>query len=177
MQLGEHVAADYQTIRLSLKSHPMAILRPELDAEGLMSCADVSAAKAGARVRTSGIVLVRQRPGNGKAIFITLEDESGVTNLIMWARTFERHRRAVMASRLMEVEGEVQRSPEGVVHLMVHRVIDRSALLATLSQAHRPRIELSRADEFLHPQHPRDTALHAGHPRAVRTFPKSRDFH
>ena len=172
MQLGEHVAADYQTIRLSLKAHPLEILRPQLAAEGIASAAEVAAAKAGARIRTAGIVLVRQRPGNGKAIFTTLEDESGVTNVIMWARTFERYRRDVMSARLMLVEGELQRSPEGVIHVMAHRIIDRSALLATLSEVHQPNPQLSRADEFLHPQYPR-----AGHPRAVRTFPKSRDFH
>jgi error-prone DNA polymerase len=177
MQLGEHVAADYQTVRLSLKAHPLQILRPLLEREGLSTCTQVKAAKNGLRIRTAGIVLVRQRPGNGKAIFITLEDEDAVTNLVLWERTFERHRRAVMAARLMEVHGEVQQSPEGVTHLMVHRIIDRSALLATLSEAHQPSIQLSRADEFLHPQHPRQPALKAGHPRAVRTFPKSRDFH
>jgi error-prone DNA polymerase len=172
MQLGEHIAADYQTVRLSLKGHPVQILRAQLASEGILSCAQTSAAEAGARIRTAGIVLVRQRPGKGNAIFTTLEDETGVTNVIMWARTFERYRRAVMASRLMEVQGELQRSPEGVIHLMAHRIIDRSALLATLSEVHRSDPKLSRADEFLHPQYPRH-----GHPRAVRTFPKSRDFH
>jgi error-prone DNA polymerase len=177
MQLGEHVAADYQTVRLSLKAHPLQILRPLLEREGLSTCTQVKTAKNGSRIRTAGIVLVRQRPGNGKAIFITLEDEDAVTNLVLWERTFERYRRTVMAARLMEVHGEVQQSPEGVTHLMVHRIIDRSALLANLSEAHQPNIQLSRADEFLAPQHPRQAALKASHPRAVRTFPKSRDFH
>jgi error-prone DNA polymerase len=184
MHLGEHVAADYQTVRLSLRAHPMEILRPALATDGIVSSAGVKAAKAGTRLRTAGIVLVRQRPGNGKAIFTTIEDEFGVVNLIMWARTFERYRRAVMASRLMEAEGEVQRSPEGVIHLMVHRVVDRSPLLASLSEVHVTDVQMSRADEFLHPpvlvpvltpilaQNPR-----MSHPRAVRTFPKSRDFH
>jgi error-prone DNA polymerase len=183
MQLGEHVSADYQTIRLSLKAHPMEILRPAFAAEGIMSCADLAHAKAGARLRTAGIVLVRQRPGNGKAIFITIEDETGVANIIMWARTFEAYRRAVMASRLMEVHGEVQRSPEGVIHLMTHCVFDRSPLLATLSEAHNPNIVLSRADTFLNPLHPSQASRSGAksprhsHPRDVRTFPKSRDFH
>ncbi len=177
MQLGEHVAADYQTIRLSLKAHPMEILRPIFEAEGILSCAQVSAAKADARVTGAGIVLVRQRPGNGKAIFLTLEDETGVTNVIMFEKTFERFRLAVMAARLMQVEGLVQRSPEGVIHLMAQRIIDRSPLLLTLSEAHQPNPQLSRADEFLHPQHPRGAARTGSHPRAVRTFPKSRDFH
>ena len=176
MHLGEHVAADYQTVRLSLKAHPMQILRPLFAAEGISSCAQICAARNGARGRVAGIVLVRQRPGNGKAIFVTLEDESGITNIIMWARTFERFRLAVMSARLMQVEGEVQKSPEGVVHLMAHRIIDRSDTLATLSEVHKANPEISRADVFTHPQPPRH-ARTGGHPRNVRTFPKSRDFH
>ncbi len=176
MHLGEHVAADYQTVRLSLKAHPMQILRPAFAAEGISSCAGIDAAPNGARGRVAGLVLVRQRPGNGKAIFVTLEDETGITNIIMWARTFERFRLAVMSARLMQVEGEVQKSPEGVVHLLAHRIIDRTDLLATLSDVHRTTPEISRADVFTHPQ-PERHARTGGHPRNVRTFPKSRDFH
>ncbi len=172
MHLGEHVVADYQTIRLSLKTHPMALLRPVFRAERVLSCAELMLAKAGARVSVAGFVLVRQRPGNGKAIFVTLEDESGVANIIMWARTFETQRRAVMASRLMQVTGEVQRSPEGIVHLMAHRITERNAEIERLSDQRRLDPQLSRADEFAHPQHPR-----VRHPRDVRIFPKSRDFH
>jgi error-prone DNA polymerase len=177
MMLGEHVAADYQTIRLSLKSHPLAILRDVFVQDGIKTAAEISATRNGARAKMAGIVLVRQRPGNGKAIFLTLEDETGVTNVIMWERTFERYRRAVMACRLMEVQGEVQKSPEGVVHLLAHQVVDRTDALALLSEIHKPEITLSRADEFLHPQQLRQKALRAGHPRNVRTIPKSRDFH
>ena len=172
MHLGEHVVADYQTIRLSLKTHPMALLRPVFRAERVLSCAELMLAKAGARVAVAGFVLVRQRPGNGKAIFVTLEDESGVANIIMWARTFETQRRAVMASRLMQVSGEVQRSPEGIVHLMAHRITERNAEIERLSDQRRLDPQLSRADEFAHPQHQR-----VRHPRDVRIFPKSRDFH
>jgi error-prone DNA polymerase len=173
MPLAEQVAADYQMTRLSLKGHPMQFLRPLFDAEGVLSCAQTSAAKNGALVRTAGVVLVRQRPGKGNAVFITIEDETGVTNILLWARLFEMQRRPVMASRLMLVEGEVQRSKEGVVHLMASRVHDRTAELSRLSDVHRPHIALSRADEFIHPQHPRTS----GHPRDVRILPKSRDFH
>lgn len=162
MALGEEVAADYQTLRLSLKAHPMAILRPHFDARKVVCCAALATAKSGTRLRVAGLVLIRQRPGNGKAIFVTLEDESGVANLILWERTFERYRRAVMAARLMLVEGELQKSPEGVLHLLTHRVIDRSADLAHLATPETPRAP---------------PPLHAGHPRAVRSFPRSRDFH
>ena len=167
MALGEHVAADYQTTRLSLKAHPMAILRPVFAAEGLLTCVEVEARRSGSRVRTAGVVLVRQRPGNGKAIFITLEDETGITNLVLWVPVFEAHRRIVMSARLLGVEGTVEKGHEGVVHLMAQRLFDRSAELNRLSSDHETAIQLSGADEFVHPQHPRN----------LRVLPGSRDFH
>ena len=81
-----------------------------------------------------------------------------------------------MSARLMQVAGDVQKSPEGVIHLMAHRIIDRTSLLATLSDVHHADPEVSRADAFAHPQLPRYVRT-GGHPRNVRTFPKSRDFH
>ena len=173
MPLAEQVTTDYAMTRLSLKGHPMQFLRPVFAGEGVLSCAQASAAKNGARVMVAGVVLVRQRPGKGNAIFITIEDETGIANILLWARLFEMQRRPVMASRLMLVEGEIQRSREGVVHLMASRVHDRTAEFDRLSETLRPRIALSRADEFLHPQHPRT----GSHPRDVRILPKSRDFH
>jgi len=174
MPLGEHVAADYQTVRLSLKAHPMQILRPVFQAERILSCAETSAQRDGRWARTAGVVLVRQRPGNGKAIFVTLEDETGITNVVLWARTFEQFRAQVMGARLMLVEGRVQKSIEGVTHLMGIRVIDRSADLERLSEDHQAEIELSRADVFAHGQAPQGMWRH---PRNVRVMPKSRDFH
>jgi len=173
----EEVVADYQTIRLSLKGHPMAFLRKAYASEGISSCAETTAAKDGARVRTAGVVLVRQRPGNGNAIFVTIEDETGVTNIVIWARLFEAQRAQAMAARLMMVEGTVQRSPEGVVHLMATRIHDRSADLAKLSDTHVANPALSPADEFVHPQHPRHDVQRGSHPRDVRILPRSRDFH
>ncbi|AUW57453.1 error-prone DNA polymerase [Sphingobium sp. SCG-1] len=173
MSSAQHVAIDYQTSRLSLKDHPMTFLRPILEAEGIKSCADTANSKAGTKVRTAGIVLVRQRPGKGNAIFVTLEDETGITNVIMWARLFEHFRREVMAARLMLVEGEVQRSPEGVTHVMAANIIDRTALLDRLDDDTMMPMTLSRADEVKHPQPIRNH----GHPRNVRILPKSRDFH
>jgi len=175
MRASEHVAADYQTLRLSLKGHPMQFLRPHFAAEGVLTCGDTSTAKAGSRVRTAGVVLVRQRPGKGNAIFITIEDETGVCNIVLWARNFERQRRAVMAARLMLVEGEVQRSPEGIVHLMASRITDRSADLLRLSQTHRTEPDMARADEVKRSHPPR--SAQSGHPRAARILPRSRDFH
>ena len=172
MPLSEHIAADYQTVRLSLKGHPMEILRPLFQSEGIVTCAETSLRRDGAVTRTAGVVLVRQRPGKGNAIFITLEDETGVSNVVLWARLFERYRKEVMGGRLLVIEGKVQRSPEGVIHLMAQKIFDRTPELRRLSEDHETHITLSRADEFLHPQ-----VTRGGHPRDVRIIPKSRDFH
>jgi error-prone DNA polymerase len=177
MPMSEHVAADYQTIRLSLKGHPMAFLRETFAAEKILTCAATSAAKNGARVKTAGVVLVRQRPGKGNAIFVTIEDETGVTNIVIWARLFELQRREVMAARLMMVEGELQRSPEGVVHLMASRIHDRTDELKRLSDTHDANPVLSRADVFEHPLHTPHNVQRGSHPRDARILPKSRDFH
>src|SRR3546814_20988332 len=109
----------------------------------MLNCAEISAAENGARVRSAGVVLVRQRAGKGNAIFVTLEDETGITNVLIWARLFERYRLAVMASRLMLVEGEVQRSAEGVVHLRAPRSSDRTDEREKLHQETRGSVELS----------------------------------
>ena len=175
MPLGEHVAADYQTLRLSLKAHPMRILRPLFDTERMLTCAQTEAKRGGALVRVAGVVLVRQRPGKGNAIFVTLEGETGIINVVLWARMFEQFRREVMAARLMAVEGVVEKSPEGVVHLVARRVIDRSSELSRLSEDHDTSVQLARADIVANPQPPRH-APHR-HPRDVRILPGSRDFH
>jgi error-prone DNA polymerase len=160
MPLSEHVLADYQTMRLSLKAYPTQFLRAGFAAEGITSCAGVGDLKDGATVRCAGVVLVRQRPGEGTAIFITLSDETGVCNVVVWARTFAHFRKEVMGARLLLAEGKVQKSPEGVVHLMAERLIDRSADLRLLSEAALPAAK---------PVH--------RHPRDVRVLLPSRDFH
>jgi len=160
MPHSEQVVTDYQTIRLSLKGHPMQFLRAGFEREGVLSCRETARAPNGRIIRAAGVVLIRQRPGKGNALFITLEDETGIANVLLWARDFERYRREVMAARLMEVEGEVQRSKEGVMHLMARRVFDRSELLGRLTER-----GLAEQPE----RH--------GHPRNVRVLPKSRDFH
>ncbi|MBX9990676.1 error-prone DNA polymerase [Phreatobacter oligotrophus] len=173
MPLSEHVVADYQTVRLSLKAHPLAFLRQRFRTEGVMTCAEISAAANGAPAQAAGVVLVRQRPGKGTAVFITLEDETGITNVVLWARRMEAFRRAIMGGRLLLVRGVVQRSPEGVVHLMAEDIIDRTADLSLLSED-AMRDSLARADEVNRPQYPRTGGRH---PRDVRVLPKSRDFH
>ncbi|MBN8807865.1 MAG: error-prone DNA polymerase [Sphingomonas sp.] len=182
MPLSEEVSADYQLTRLSLKGHPMQFLRPMFAREGVKSSAEIDAAKNGTRATVAGVVLVRQRPGNGNAVFITLEDETGITNVLLWARIFEAQRMQVMGSRLMTVEGEIQRSPkdEGdVVHLMGARVIDRTHELSRLSEDRATRPVMARADIGLQPdpRYTRATSTGGRHPRDVRILPKSRDFH
>jgi len=161
MTLGEHVAADYQTLRLSLKGHPMQILRPLLS--GALTCAQCNESRQGAWARVTGVVLVRQRPGTGNAIFITLEDETGVINAVLWARMFARFRRAVMGARIMEITGVIERSPENVVHLMAKHIIDKSDLLERLNG------DIRTGGQDAAPAH--------RHPRDVRILPGSRDFH
>jgi len=181
MAPGEEVAADYQVLRLSLRAHPLALLRPHFP--GVLTAAQFGAAKNGRRASVAGVVLVRQRPGGGNAIFITLEDESGVVNVVVWARLFETYRRAIMASRLMQVDGEVQRSPEGVMHLMATRITDMSGVLDRLSDAHDATPALARASEDLvhgppgRKPPPPKPASRGRHPRDVRVIPRSRDFH
>ncbi|RDV01490.1 DNA polymerase III subunit alpha [Sphingorhabdus pulchriflava] len=182
MPLSEEVVADYQMLRLSLKAHPMQFLRDRFSREGVLSCADTNVAPDGRKVACAGIILIRQRPGKGNAVFITIEDETGVVNALLWARDMEKQRRAVMASRLMRIEGVIQRSKENVVHLMAGRIIDCTDRLDHLSESHRADPQLARADEVARPQAPRASSPRApgrsaGHPRNVRILPKSRDFH
>src|SRR3546814_17291629 len=99
------------------KDHPMTFLRDHLREQRILSCAETQEAKSGAKVRSAGVVLIRQRPGKGNAIFVTLEDETGITNVLAWARLFELYRRPAMVLRLMTVEGEAKRTPEKLVHL------------------------------------------------------------
>lgn len=175
MPLSEEVAADYSTTRISLKQHPMTFLRPTFRAEGLLSSQELGAVKNGVRAKVAGVVLVRQRPGKGNAIFATLEDETGIVNILLWARLFERYRLPLMASRLMEVHGVVQRVQEGSVdllHLMADRIVDRTHELSRLSEDHKAKIDISPGDKALRPD-----VRRSGHPRNVRILPKSRDFH
>jgi len=170
---AEHVIADYQTTGLSLKAHPLSFLRERYRAIGLLACAELASRADGAWLRVAGVVLVRQRPGNGKAIFITLEDETGICNLVVWASLFEKFRREVMASRLLEAVGRLQKSDEGVIHLMVHRLVDRTIDLSVMTDPDRPVLR-SASDA---PRQPSARAPSPRHPRELRLLPKSRDFH
>jgi error-prone DNA polymerase len=129
---GEEICADYASLGLTLGRHPLALLRERLGAAALLPASELAQAGNGATVRTAGIVLMRQRPATASGVtFVTLEDESGQVNVIVWERVGQAQRRALLESRLLEVHGELQRQ-DGVTHLIARRLIDRSALLGQL---------------------------------------------
>jgi error-prone DNA polymerase len=129
---GEEIVADYAALGLTLGRHPLALLRARLAAAALLPASELHAAGNGATVRTAGIVLMRQRPATASGVtFLTLEDESGQVNVIVWERVGRAQRRALIESRLLEVHGELQHQ-DGVTHLIARRLIDRSALLGQL---------------------------------------------
>jgi len=185
MPLPEQVVADYQTIRLSLKGHPMEFLRPMFAGERVIPCAAVSDANDRQYVRCAGVVLVRQRPGSAKGVvFMTLEDETGIANIVVWPKVMERFRKEVMGARLVLVEGYIQSSPEKVVHLVAEKLFDRSRDLVNLANDSLSRKHAVPAGpaliEPLHDdrrQHPDNPAQKIRHPRNVRILPRSRDFH
>jgi error-prone DNA polymerase len=185
MPLPEQVVADYQTIRLSLKGHPMEFLRPMFTKEGVIACNDVCHDKDRRHVRCAGVVLVRQRPGSAKGVvFMTLEDETGIANIVVWPKVMERFRKEVMGARLILVEGYIQSSPEQVTHLVAQRLFDRSHDLMNLANdafSRKQAVPVGPAlIEPLHDdrrQHPDNPAQKIRHPRDVRILPPSRDFH
>jgi len=133
MGLGEHVLQDYRTTGLSLKEHPLTLLRAELDRRRILPNCRLRDTRAGTSIRVAGLVLIRQQPGSAKGvIFMTLEDETGIANIIVWRKTFEHFRPIVMGARLVQCEGPVQREGE-VIHVVAHRLIDLSPLLRRLS--------------------------------------------
>jgi error-prone DNA polymerase len=133
MAMSEEVVADYQTTRLSLKAHPMAFLRASLGERGFVRACDLRARKFRSMVQVAGVVLIRQRPGSAKGVcFITLEDETGVINLVVWPDLKERQRRVVMGARLMEVRGRVEYDDE-VIHVIAHHMTDATDQLYSLS--------------------------------------------
>ena len=119
MTKGEHVITDYQTAGLSLKSHPMRFLRTLFSGEGVLSCAQAAVLADGTRLSVAGVVLVRQRPGNGNVVFCTIEDETGIANIVVWSSLLERFRRAMIGSSLLLVTGTSATQPGG--HHPCHR--------------------------------------------------------
>ena len=167
LSASEEVIGDYRSIHLSLKGHPVSFLRARLAAKGVVPASALAKIRDGRRVTVGGVVLVRQRPGTAKGVvFLTLEDETGIVNAVLWKTVFEKQRAAAMGARLLVIHGRVQRSNEDegmVTHLVADRLEDWTSALSDLDCRipHEVRTPLGRG------QHPRD----------VRVIPGSRDFH
>src|ERR1700677_3116863 len=132
MTAGSEVVQDYGHVGLSLRRHPVAFLRNDLTTRRIVTCTQAMNARNGRWLEAAGLVLVRQRPGSAKGVmFITLEDETGIANPVVWPQVFEKFRRVVMGASMIAVRGRIQREGEGV-HLVARRLVDLSAKLATV---------------------------------------------
>ncbi len=174
MPLGEEVVNDYRFLRLSLRAHPAQFLRADLTARNIMRNEDLRPLATGARVTVSGLVTCRQRPGSANGVvFITLEDESAVANIIVWPKVFERVRPIVLGARYVSVTGRLQ-SESGVIHVVADQLEDLTVWLAKLAE-HGADIDgsdiqvLARADEVRRPteDHREALALGGRHRRLV----------
>jgi error-prone DNA polymerase len=174
MPLAEHVISDYQTVRLSLKAHPMHFLRRYYAEKNFVTAEQLRGLRDGKRLSIAGVVLIRQRPGTSKGVvFITIEDETGIANLVVWPDVFERQRKIVMGARLMAVHGIIQKDPDSdVIHVVVGRLEDHTGLLGHLSDDSLLPSTLEKADHAGSWGRPKSR-----HPRNVEIIPKSRDFH
>jgi error-prone DNA polymerase len=162
MTEGQEVVEDYRATGLSLRAHPLAFLRDELARRSMVPCSALRAMKDGRPVTLAGIVLVRQKPGSAKGVmFITLEDETDIANLVVWPDLFEKHRRVVFGSSMMGVRGRVQREGD-VIHVVAQRLDDLSPMLASVGTRDEVAdvYRVSRADVVKHGMgpDPRDPA-------------------
>jgi error-prone DNA polymerase len=133
MTHGENVVHDYRTMSFSLKAHPMSFLRRQLEARNIVRCADLGRHRNGQRIEVAGLVLVRQRPGTASGVvFATLEDETGIANIVIWSKAFDAHRRTILASRVMAVRGKLQIEGE-VIHVVAENFTDMTQDLTSLS--------------------------------------------
>ncbi len=182
MPLGEHVVEDYRHLHLSLKAHPVAFLRNELRARGIVANETLPSIPPNRIVTVSGLVLVRQRPGTASGvIFMTLEDETSIANIVVWPKVFEEFRPVVLGARFACVRGQLQ-SESNVIHVIADEIIDMTPLLDRLHADPSPVESLARADEVKHP--PPNRGTHPGakraelhkHPRNVRPLQPVREY-
>ena len=132
MTAGGEVVEDYGHVGLTLRSHPVRFLREELSRRRFVTCAEAMQARDGRWLQTAGLVLVRQRPGSAKGVmFITIEDETGIANLVIWPTLYEKQRRIILSASMMAVDGRIQREGE-VVHLVAQQLTDLSSELASI---------------------------------------------
>ncbi|MEG3181903.1 error-prone DNA polymerase [Sphingomonas sp. LT1P40] len=182
---GREVVEDYRATQLSLRNHPVHFLRDRLAAAGRVPCGDLARMKDGQRVEVAGLILVRQRPGSAKGVvFITLEDETGIANAVLWPDRFEANRRTVMSATMLGIRGRVQR--EGlVIHVVVDHLTDLTGMLRDVGDLDLPRMTMP-GDGATHGGtiDPRDRKVgwpqpyDSNHWRDADRIPvKSRDFH
>ncbi len=166
LRAGEHVVEDYSSLHLSLKAHPVSFMRLILAKRGVVPTKALEDIPNGRRVTVAGLVLVRQRPGTAKGvIFTTLEDENGIANIIIWPKVFQKQRNIVMGSRMIAVEGHVQKE-QGVIHVVARRLINLTdELMRTLEGEPEPSHPMSQPTNLWR------------HPRNTRVLPKGRNFH
>ena len=171
MTAGREVVEDYRQVGLTLRDHPLAFLRADLLKRNIATCEIAMAQKDNKRVRLAGLVLVRQKPGSAKGVmFITLEDETGVANLVIWPSLYEKQRRLILTASMIGVEGRVQREGE-VVHVIAARLHDLSGELAGLGEREGVfPLPHGRGDEFHHGSagsDPRDRPVRMVKPRDI----------
>jgi error-prone DNA polymerase len=135
MSEGREVVEDYRSLQMSLRGHPLQFLRAELDAMRIVRCADLGSVRDGRNIEVAGVILVRQRPGSAKGIlFVTIEDETGIANGILWPNKFEIYRRQIMSASMIAMRGRVQKEGE-IIHVICDRIIDHDAMLRSIAHA------------------------------------------
>ena len=134
MALPQEVVEDYRSVGLSLRAHPVSFMRTGLDVQGMIRCGDLRSTRDGRSVTVAGIILIRQRPGSASGVlFITIEDETGIANLIVWPSLFERQRRLILSAGMVACTGKVQREGE-VIHVIAEYFADLSPQLRALGE-------------------------------------------
>jgi error-prone DNA polymerase len=150
---GREVVEDYRSLQLSLRAHPLSFLREQLAAEKIVRCGDLAGIRDGRHVEVAGVILVRQRPGSARGVlFITIEDETGVANGILWPDRFEKQRRAVMSASMVSLRGRLQKEGQ-VIHVIVDRVVPRDEMLRSIGRMDMP-VPFGRGDGATHPGAP-----------------------
>jgi error-prone DNA polymerase len=189
MPLSQHVIEDYRALQMTLKRHPLAFLRERLQRRGVVANRDLPTCKNGQKVTVAGLVLVRQRPGTASGvIFMTMEDETGIANIVVWHHMFERYRPVVMTAKLVACRGKLQiegKPPHQVIHVVAEKLIDLTPMLSSLREENVPpeeasfEVPVAHADAVKHQvprPDPRDPTPDPWNAEPILDI-RSRDFH